>query len=86
MGKIYNHNGSLYELYWEYVCVKDIYGKTHRGQVIDVGRADENDSGEDSIGIITRPKDGEGVGFDRHEIVSIEILEGEEITEDIKDI
>ncbi len=84
MGKFYDPNDSFWPLIGKYVCVKDIYGRTHRGRLIDVDRADDNESGEDSIGVITHPKVKCGSDINRSEIVSIEILERDEITDDIR--
>ncbi len=84
MGRSFDIKASFWPLFGLYVCAVDKRGRVHKGRIIDVGRADDNDSGEDSIGIVTRPKDREGVDLDRSEIVSIEILDDDEITEDIR--
>ena len=75
MGKQYDITASFFPLAFKYVRVVDIDGKVYEGEVIDVGRADDNDSGEDSIGIETRPDIRFGYDLDRSEIVSIEIIE-----------
>ena len=75
MSKQYDVSLSFESLWYKYVRVVDIDGKVYEGKVIDIGRADDNDSGEDSIGILTRPDIKFGYGFNRSEIVSIEIIE-----------
>ena len=75
MSKQYDITASFFPLGFKRVRVVDIDGKVYEGEVIDVGRADENDSGEDSIGILTRPDIKFGYGLNRSEIVSIEIIE-----------
>ena len=75
MTKKYDVTADFYPLYFKQVRVIDIDGVEYIGEVDDVGRAEENDSGEDSIGIITRPDINMGVDLNRSEILSIEILE-----------
>ena len=75
MGKQYDISLSFEPLWYKRVRVVDIDGKVYEGEVIDVGRADDNDSGEDSIGIETHPDIRSGYDLDRSEIVSIEIIE-----------
>ena len=84
MGNFFDPNGNFWGIVGKYASVKDKYGRVHRGRIIDACRADENDSGEDSIGIITHPKERCGSELDRSEIVSIEILNDDEVTDDIR--
>ncbi len=73
MSKQYDVSLSFEPLWYKYVRVIDNAGKTYEGRVMMVCRADENDNGEESIGIITNMDLKVGTELYRHEIASIEI-------------
>ena len=71
----YDVNSDYYDLMGKYVRVVDDEGIVYEGRIMMMCRADENDEGEESIGIITNMVTRTGTELFRHEIVSIEILD-----------
>lgn len=73
MSQQYDVSQNFEPLWYKYVRVVENNGKIHEGRIMMVCRADENDNGEESIGIITNMELKTGIELYRHEIASIEI-------------
>ncbi len=58
---------------FQYVNIKDIYGKTYNNWFVDLFEsAADNDDTEDSIGILPDKESNNGIGLNASEIRSIE--------------
>ena len=84
MRTVFDKNGVYDPLVGKCICLTDIHGKAYIGKVLCRCRADENDSGEDSIGLSFTSRKHWDADFDRSEILSIEILDDNEIPERLK--